>query len=88
MVMTGGCFFALGPATRHLAAGFQSLDFKEVQMGEKLGSGAGATVYQGEWQGRTEGGQQKVAPKDWHFLRESSKPCFKVSEWKLKINGP
>jgi hypothetical protein len=33
-------------------------------MGEKLGSGAGATVYQGQWQGRTEGGQQKVAQKN------------------------
>ena len=50
---------ALLPATRHLAAGFRSLDFKEVQMGEKLGSGAGATVYQGQWQGRTEGGSRR-----------------------------
>eukprot|EP00913_Durusdinium_trenchii_P012467 g11703.t1 len=37
---------------RHLAGGFQSLDFKEVKLGEKLGSGAGATVYQGDWHGR------------------------------------
>eukprot|EP00435_Cladocopium_sp_Y103_P020677 s829_g5.t1 len=60
--------------TRHLAAGFQSLDFKEVQMGEKLGSGAGATVYQGQWQGRTEEGNNGGGSKPRKFgnLRDDS----------------
>ena len=59
--------------SRHLAAGFQSLNFKEVEMGEKLGSGAGATVYQGQWHGRT------VAVKLWDA--ETFSDGTALSEW-------
>ncbi|CAK8995065.1 Ribonuclease P protein subunit p30 (RNaseP protein p30) (RNase P subunit 2) [Durusdinium trenchii] len=58
---------------RHLAGGFQSLDFKEVKLGEKLGSGAGATVYQGDWHGRT------VAVKIWEA--ETFSDGTALSEW-------
>lgn len=45
-------------------------------MGEKLGSGAGATVYQGQWQGRTEGGQQKVGQKNRKLFEASYLAMF------------
>ena len=45
----GGNPFAEDALKRHLAEGQESLDFSEVDLGEKLGSGAGATVHEGVW---------------------------------------
>lgn len=42
-----------------------TIDFKEVLLGEKLGSGAGATVYAAEWRG------SRVAAKIWEADRFS-----------------
>ena len=58
-VAVGGNPFAEGALSRHLAEGPQSLDFSEVTLGEKLGSGAGATVHEGTWR------ERKVAVKIW-----------------------
>ena len=58
-VAVGGNPFAEEALTRHLAEGPQSLDFSEVSLGDKLGSGAGATVHEGLWR------SEKVAVKIW-----------------------
>lgn len=49
------------------------MDFTEVQQGERLGSGAGATVYKAEWRG------QSVALKLWEGVRASDGTA--VGEW-------
>ena len=55
----GGNPFAEKTLTRHLAEGTgKSLDFTELRLAEKLGSGAGA-VHEGTWR------DQKVAVKIW-----------------------
>ena len=58
-VAVGGNPFAEGALSRHLAEGPKSLDFTELRLADKLGSGAGATVHEGTWR------DQKVAVKIW-----------------------
>eukprot|EP00931_Biecheleriopsis_adriatica_P059753 TRINITY_DN35813_c0_g1_i1.p1 TRINITY_DN35813_c0_g1~~TRINITY_DN35813_c0_g1_i1.p1 ORF type:complete len:465 (+),score=118.40 TRINITY_DN35813_c0_g1_i1:33-1427(+) len=58
-IAVGGNPFAEEALGRHLAAGPENVDFNEVTLGAKLGSGAGATVYQGSFR------DQDVAVKLW-----------------------
>jgi len=64
-VAVGGNPFAEAAMERRLAAAPPSIDFAEVALGERLGSGAGATVYTAQWRGRA------VAVKLWEGERFS-----------------
>lgn len=64
-IAVGGNPFAEACMKERLAAGPQSIDFKEIELGDRLGSGAGATVYAAQWRG------QAVAVKLWDGERFS-----------------
>lgn len=64
-VAVGGNPFTEAIMKRRLESAPAPVDFSEVCLGERLGSGAGATVYQGTWRG------QDVAVKIWDAERFS-----------------
>lgn len=74
-VAVGSNPFAERAIEKQLAEGPKTVDFSEVTLGDRLGSGAGATVHQGTWHDR------KVAVKVW------DSECFSdgtaVGEWAI-----
>uniref|UniRef100_A0A7S4QXK1 Protein kinase domain-containing protein n=1 Tax=Alexandrium monilatum TaxID=311494 RepID=A0A7S4QXK1_9DINO len=64
-VAVGGNPFAEACMERRLASAPPSVDFAEIELGGRLGSGAGATVYTARWRGRD------VAVKLWDGERFS-----------------
>ncbi|CAK0791381.1 unnamed protein product [Prorocentrum cordatum] len=59
-VAVGGNPFAEAATEKALATAPPAVDYSEVSLGDKLGSGAGANVYSATWRGR------EVAVKEWH----------------------
>lgn len=72
-IAVGSNPFAEVALERRLASAHAVVDFTEVSLGEPLGKGAGATVYQAEWRG------DKVAAKIWEAERFSDGTA--LGEW-------